>query len=118
MVLHLCIIDVDITRIERLRKKFTGDVVYEVVAHRCNRIYFRMTRTFESCLLRLTIIIQPAIRRTISKKSNMEIAPKSSEHEKRVYEINDDHNEYDFLHKKIGAKPYDCIDSARNRSSS
>ena len=38
-------------------------------------------------------------------------------HEKRVCEINDDH-EYDFLHEKIGAEPYDCIDSARNCSSS
>ena len=35
-----------------------------------------------------------------------------------MHEINDDHNEYDFMHEKIGVKPYDCIDSARNRSSS
>ena len=54
-------------------EKFTGVVVYEVVAHCCNLIYFRLTRTFESCLLGLTIIIQQAVLITISKKSNMEI---------------------------------------------
>ena len=50
-------------------------------------------------------------------KHGNQVAPKSSEHEKRECEINDDH-EYDFLHKKIGAEAYDCIDSAQNCSSS
>ena len=42
-------------------------------------------------------------------KYTNESAHKSSDHEKRVC---------DFVHEKIGAKPYDCIDSARSRSSS
>ena len=47
-------------------------------------------------------------------KHRNQVTTKSSEHEKRLYEMNDDHNEYDFVHEKIGTKPYDCIDSARN----
>ena len=46
-----------------------------------------------------------------------EAAQEFSEHENRVNEINDDHIEHDFMHKKIGSKPDDCIYSARNRSS-
>ena len=45
-------------------------------------------------------------------KYRNQVSPKYSQHEQRVYEINDDHNEYDCFHVKIGAKPYDCIDSA------
>ena len=47
-----------------------------------------------------------------------EAAQESSEHENRVHEIFDNHIEHDFMHEQIYAKPYDCIDSARNRSSS
>ena len=47
-----------------------------------------------------------------------EAAHESSEHESRVHEISDNHIEHDFMHEKIDAKPYDCVDSARNRSSS
>ena len=50
-------------------------------------------------------------------KHGNQVASKSLEHEKRVCEIKDDHD-YDFLHEKIDAEPYDCIDSARNCSSS
>ena len=50
-------------------------------------------------------------------KHGNQVAPKSSEHGKRLCEINDDHG-YDLLHEKIGAEPYDFIDSARNCSSS
>ena len=50
-------------------------------------------------------------------KHEHQVASKSSEREKRVCEINDDHDN-DFFHEKIGAEPYDCIVSARNCSSS
>ena len=40
-------------------------------------------------------------------KQGNQVASKSLLHEKRVYEINNDHNEYDFLHEKIGAEPCD-----------
>ena len=46
-----------------------------------------------------------------------EASQESSKHGNRVNKINNDHIEHDFMHKKIGSKPDDCIDSARNRSS-
>ena len=35
-----------------------------------------------------------------------------------MHEISDNHIEHDFMDEQIYAKPYDCIDSTRNRSSS
>ena len=61
--------------------------------------------------LELTIIIQPPIQRTISKKSD-------SEMKLRMNLWNMQNRGHDFMLEKIDAKPYDCIDSARNRSSS
>ena len=51
-------------------------------------------------------------------KYRNEIVQKSPEHEKKVHEISDDHIQNDFMHETIVAKPYNCFDSARNRSSS
>ena len=101
MVLHLCIMDVDITRIERLRKKFTGVVVYEVVARSPLQ-----SNIFSNDQDVRVLSVGTHNHNTASYTKNdfkeikhgNQVAPKSSEYEKRVCEINDYH-EYDFLHE-------------------
>ena len=119
MVLHLCIMDVDITRIERIWKIFTGDVSLRS----CRSLLQSNIFSNDQDVRVLSVGTHNHNTASYTKnhfkeiKYRNQVASKYSEHEKRVYEINNDHNEYDCLHDKIGAKPYDCIDSARNRSS-